>query len=69
MSDILIADSAVEKRRIARKNIVIGLFLSFISFIMISIGNWITLLGILVLLFAIYKGFFRGIIALWIYKE
>ncbi|MBS9783468.1 MAG: hypothetical protein KGV46_02825 [Pasteurella sp.] len=69
MSDLLISTSAVEKRRIARKNITIGIFVGFIGFMMLFVGKWVTFFGIILCLYAIYKFIFRGVISLWIYKE
>lgn len=69
MSDLLIANSAVEKRRAARKNVVVAVFVSIFSLALISLGKIFSIIGFLGLIYAVYKGFFKGILCFWIYKE
>lgn len=69
MADLLIERSAVEKRRLARKNISIAVCIVIISLLCMAIGSWFSLIGGIGLLYSIYKGFFKGLLCLWIYKE
>lgn len=69
MSDLLIANSAVEKRRMARKNVVIAVFVLIFSLALILLGKIFSIIGFFGLIYAVYKGFFKGILCFWIYKE
>lgn len=69
MSDLLIANSAVEKRRMARKNVVTAIFVLVFSLAFISLGKIFSIIGLLGLIYAVYKGFFKGLLCFWIYKE
>ncbi|UYZ98956.1 hypothetical protein [Moraxella bovis] len=64
-----ILHSAVEKRRTARKNISVAVIVLILSLILISIGKIFALAGFFGVFYTIYKGFFKGILCLWIYKE
>lgn len=59
MSDLLIANSAVEKRRMARKNVVTAIFVLVFSLAFISLGKIFSIVGLLGLIYAVYKGFLR----------
>lgn len=69
MADLLISKSAVEKRRIARKNIAIAVIVVFFSLIFISLSGFFRIVGFLGIAYAIYKGVFNGVLSLWINKE
>lgn len=69
MPDLLIAKSAVEKRRAARKNIIIAIIVIVVASFLVSFNGFLRVLGFLCFIYAIYKGLFNGILSLWINKE
>lgn len=69
MADLLISQSAVEKRRTARKNIVIAIIVIIFASIFVSFSGLVRIVGFFGFVYAIYKGFFNGILSLWINKE
>lgn len=63
MFDLLIAKSAVEKRRMARKNVIIATFTLIISLALMSLGKILSMIGLLGLFYTIYKVFLKAFYA------
>lgn len=69
MADVLISKSAVEKRRLARRSIVIGVIAGVLAFGIAPFGDWGKIVALVLVIYAIYKAFFKGLLRLWVYKE
>lgn len=69
MADLLMGGSAVENRRMARKNIAIAIIVGLVSLLFCQAKNLLALVGFIGILYSLYLGILKGFISLWVYKE